>query len=659
MPYVYPDIVKGAPRNALAVPSSNEDVLREQFAQTFEENPIKAVQRWNELREDSKTGPLLPAETARKKLKDAGLEKDLKVSDAGITQAALDTLMFRKRNERRRQEIFARAEGGIGQGAARLGLAFATTLADPVSAGLNFVPVVGQVRYAKWLSNAGTLAGRVGVRAGVGALEGAAGAALAEPVIYAMRTQEQADYDSTDSLLNVAFGGAVGTGLHTTVGTAGELVGTAITANRIPRATELPPAERIVEQRLAKKIAQNVETAIDEYSRLEGAYGGRLLNTDLARELSPEYRADRTRSAAVHEPASYLVKRMYERRLARAPDANEDALVVFSGGGTGAGKTTGLSAIAKIDPRIERAQIIYDTNLNGLKSSIDKIDKALEANKRVVIVYTHRDPVEALTKGALPRAMRMGRTVPMEEHAKTHVGAASTIKELANHYAGDGRVQISVVDNSHGRGNQRLGNVADIPNFEYNSVRENLRQALETEYAAGRISEAVYRGTSGKAPDRARPGGRDRQGNAGGNLEAVTAAERAAAASPDVRQAALRAAVGQAIEGRPINVEPILSAGEGEAFVRASDPVNQEWLAATKQAEETLSREIPADAEANLKAAEEEAALAEAEAKELAKRLGIDIAEDADYAAVNEAAERAERWARTAELATVCLTRGG
>lgn len=661
MGYVYQDSVRGAPRNALDVPSRNEDVLREQFAQTFEENPIMAVRRWNELREDHKTGPMLPAENARQRLKDAGLENDLKVSDAGITQAALDTLMFRKRIEKKRQEIFARAEGGLAQGAARLGLAFATTLADPISAGLNFVPVVGQVRYARWLAGAGSVAGRLGVRAGVGAAEGAAGAALYEPFLYTMRTQEQADYDAADSLLNVAFGGVVGAGLHTTVGETAELVrGTRdfLATRNIPRDERLAVSERALERRLAVKIGRDVDAAIREYAQVDGAMGGRLLNTDVARELSPDYRADRTRSAAVHEPSSYLVKRMYERKLAQPPKEGEDALVVFSGGGTGAGKTTGLNAIAKVDPRVERAQVIYDTNLNGLKSSVQKIEQALEADKRVIIVYTQRDPVDALVNGALPRAMRMGRTVPLEEHAKTHVESAKTIKELANRYAGDERVQIDVVDNSYGKGNQRLGNVADIPELEYNSVRENLKQAVDAQYAAGKISEAVYRGTVGKAPDGSRTGRGNRQGPPSQD-GSVTAAERVAAASPEVRQAALRAAVGQAVEGRPINVEPILAASEGDDITVPLDTPDPDYRASTTQADAQLKDAPEGALEAQLQAAEEGAALAEAEAKELAKRLGVDIADDADMTEVAEAAVKAERWARAAELATVCLVRGG
>lgn len=223
MPIIYEDSVLGEPRLGTSVPTSYGDVLTEQFAQTFEENPIKAFTRWNDLREDQRTGPMLDANTARERLKSAGLDTHLKVNDAGITQAALDTLMERKRTELKRQEIFARSTGGVAQLGARFAVSLATTMADPISAGLNFVPYVGQARYARWLASAGSMAGRIGVRAGVGAIEGAIGAGIVEPFIYGMRSQEQADYDAVDSLMNVAMGGVLGAGLHATVGSLGEL----------------------------------------------------------------------------------------------------------------------------------------------------------------------------------------------------------------------------------------------------------------------------------------------------------------------------------------------------------------------------------------------------------------------------------------------------
>lgn len=652
MPYIYEDTLQGEPRNAFELPSSRREVLTEQFAQSFEENPIAALGRFAALADDQVTGPRLPAETARARLKDAGMEHDLKVSDGGITEAALTTLMERKRREKRRQEVFARAEGGFGEGAQRFGVAALTTLADPVSAGLNFVPVVGQARYARWLADAGSIAGRIGVRSAVGALEGTAGAGLAEIPIYAMRTQEQADYDMADSLLNVAFGGVVGAGLHSTVGTAAEVVG-GIPERRVPRAAGLSAADRIIERRLAGRVAGDVEGAMREYAELDGAQGGKVLNTDLARELSPEYRADRTRSTAVHEPASYLVKQMYARKLAEPLKEGEDAVVVFSAGGTGAGKSTGLEALSKADTELARAKLIYDTNLNTLKSAVEKIDQALESGNAVRIVYTWRDPVDALVNGALPRAMRMGRTVPINEHARTHVGAAQTIPQLMELYRDDPRVRFDIIDNSHGRGGAKPGSLETIRPLEYDRVREELSSALEAQRASGAISEAVYRGTSDPGRARVREGD-DRSPEPGNS----TAAERVEVASPDVQQAALRAAVGQAAEGRPVDVDPIVSGLPADISRLLLEP-DSELRNAIDQAEITLSREIASGTEANLKAAEEEADLAVAEATELATRLGVDLKEDADFAAVMEGVEKAERWARVAELATVCLVRGG
>jgi len=223
MPIVTADPLRGRPREASRIPAPTSAVLTEQFAQSFEENPIAAGKRWYDLERQKAFGKRIDSTSAREQLQVAGLEADLTVDDAGITQDALDTLMWRKRIEKRRQDVFSRAEGGIGQGAARLGVAAATTLADPISAGLNFVPVVGQARYARWLNQARGLGGRVAVRAGVGAAEGAAGAAIVEPLIYGSRTAEQADYDAVDSLANVAFGGLLGTAMHTSVGTLGEV----------------------------------------------------------------------------------------------------------------------------------------------------------------------------------------------------------------------------------------------------------------------------------------------------------------------------------------------------------------------------------------------------------------------------------------------------
>jgi hypothetical protein len=257
------------------------------------------------------------------------------------------------------------------------------------------------------------------------------------------------------------------------------------------------PLEEQFREELSNHVAATERYAALDNPQIADSQGGKILNVDFARELSPEYAADRTRSAEVHEPASEFVKRMYADRLAEEPQEGELPLVTFTAGGTGAGKTTSIKNIPEVHDLAQQSQIVYDTNMSNFDSSTTKIDQALDANKGVHVVYVYRDPEEALVKGALPRAERMGRTVPIEEHAKTHAGSFETIRRLQEHYADNGRVKFSIIDNSRGKDNAALSSMEDLAEKRYNMPVKELRNALENERQAGRISEATYRGTAG------------------------------------------------------------------------------------------------------------------------------------------------------------------
>jgi hypothetical protein len=147
---------------------------------------------------------------------------------------------------------------------------------------------------------------------------------------------------------------------------------------------------------------------------------------------------------------------------------------------------------------------------------VGKIEQALAAGKQAKILYTYRHPVDALVNGALTRAARMereqgsGRTVPLTEHAKTHVGSLKVIRDLAQRYADDPRVSIDVVDNSHGPNGARSSEVAALPHFDYNSLVGELSHALESEHTAGHISDAIHAGFKGPAAEVPRSTGRGR-----------------------------------------------------------------------------------------------------------------------------------------------------
>lgn len=334
---------------------------------------------------------------------------------------------------------------------------------------------------------------------------------------------------------------------------------------RIQKSPDLPPDQQTIEARFAAWILEDVDRAVAEYAKHPETQGGKVLNTDIARDLSRDYNATKdarsTLSAAVHEPASWLVKEIYRRRLAEAPAAGERAVVTFTAGGTGAGKSSAIAKVSAVQGAVDVSQIVYDTNMNTLDSARGRIEQALAAGKDVSLVFVARDPVVALTQGALPRAMRQGRTVPLAEHAKTHTGAAKVVKQLAKEYEGNDRVAITVIDNTGPNGSQAVAEIAMVGRIDYTDLEARLREALDKEYGNGRISEVVYRGTLGEDAGKAgirRPAG-DAAGagkdpDAGATAQSVLgdpSGSDGIPAAPPADAGLIDAQVGQIIDDRP------------------------------------------------------------------------------------------------------------
>ena len=60
---------------------------------------------------------------------------------------------------------------------------------------------------------------------------------------------------------------------------------------------------------------------------------------------------------------------------------------------------------------IASAAIIYDSNFNSFASAKAKVELALAAGLRAIVIFVHRHPVEAYLQGVLPRAFVEGRTL--------------------------------------------------------------------------------------------------------------------------------------------------------------------------------------------------------------------------------------------------------
>jgi hypothetical protein len=164
----------------------------------------------------------MPAVEARQKVKDASL--NLNIPEDGINSEALDILMKRKVRQRGYEDAIARSPTGM-RSVAGIGAQLVAGLLDPLNVASAFVPVVGEARYTAMLARASGLMGRTGVRAGVGAMEGAVGMAMLEPATYAAHSALQDDYKMLDSIINIGFGGVLGGGLHVAGGAFRDVIG--------------------------------------------------------------------------------------------------------------------------------------------------------------------------------------------------------------------------------------------------------------------------------------------------------------------------------------------------------------------------------------------------------------------------------------------------
>lgn len=166
-------------------------------------------------------GPRLTQSAANQLFKGAGVKASAPAD--GYTQSAVDILIKRQRNQQTMREIDAATPYSWIGTPVRGGAALLMGLSDPLNVASAFIPVVREARVGSMLARAGESGlAAAAARGAVGAAEGFVGAALMEAPTYGLRSALQDDYTLTDSLINLAFGTAMGGGLHAVGGAIGD-----------------------------------------------------------------------------------------------------------------------------------------------------------------------------------------------------------------------------------------------------------------------------------------------------------------------------------------------------------------------------------------------------------------------------------------------------
>jgi hypothetical protein len=261
------------------------------------------------------------------------------------------------------------------------------------------------------------------------------------------------------------------------------------------RIEDLTADAQEVQERAIHTAKTETERLIAEYRRLFGKHVG----TDLARELFPDYAKSLDNklkyATAVQKSAAFIADAVFQRLL----DESNGGSALFTAGGTGAGKTTSLMRDGAGQRALEGATVIYDGNFNSFESSKHKIDQALAAHCKVIVIFVQRHPVEAYLQGVLPRSLEQGRTVPIEGHLRMHRDARKTFLKMRNTFVFNKNVSFMVLSNT---GHESEAFAADIDylkaiQYDQGALGTAIKEGLDNAYAKQKITKTLYDASCG------------------------------------------------------------------------------------------------------------------------------------------------------------------
>lgn len=221
-----------------------------------------------------------------------------------------------------------------------------------------------------------------------------------------------------------------------------------------------------------------------------------VINMDDARELCPEYAESREGRTAYMQATNQTAWRIAQAAYAKALDhevaEGHSHVVVFTAGGPGSGKSSGLGSSKSLSDTVKNCHVLFDSS----EAQPGMIRAALDHGLKVHVIYTYRDAEDAFANGVLPRAMEMGRPVSARSTARLHVAALNGFEQDRQLFKDDPNVAFSIIDNSRGRGKATV--VDSMPQGAHRdeaALRERLKRATEDAYRAGKIDSPLHRAT--------------------------------------------------------------------------------------------------------------------------------------------------------------------
>jgi len=499
-------------------PATTGDVLSASIGRTVSELPVPSLISAGQIGILEGLGKPIDYTSAKARAEAAGVALDNELYH-DTTEQALDYRIGMKSEENRRSTVMAMAPDSALLKTGTVLTSFAAQFADPVNVLSGFVPVVGEARGARMIANMG----RYGGRAAIGAIEGTVGNALTEALVYPAQQYIGADYTMSDSLTSIAMGAPFGAVLHA----APEAFRDVRRAFNKAKTAEITPVDLgdytlpdVGEALDVPAIAAGRSMDAAEQAWNDAADELRGLGINVKQQMPEPAQAAAELRVAAESVASPEAKAALEQQAKRIEDSAPDAM----------------------DTLIDRAR---QMSKGELKSPADRAPKFPFINELVKL-----------------GGVRVGSVLDQELRAM-----GVTPQKFRKLFKRDsGLVDVDNIPLKEWKASTALddgtGNYVD---------RGHILDGIERELAGNPIRPDGHKPPESSEADFLEQ--LDRAGldiNSMSNrelrdaMDAITRAdeqgvdEQIFAASGQTRQAALNAAVAQTIDGRPINVEPIL-----------------------------------------------------------------------------------------------------
>ena len=256
-----------------------------------------------------------------------------------------------------------------------------------------------------------------------------------------------------------------------------------------------------VEDAAIASVMADPENHINAYKQDERSFNGRYVCADLFKETFASYSVSRESrgryNGAVHNSAAVLSAEQFRRTLADNGHPERDK-ALFLTGSPGAGKTSSILASGELDPD---SRVVFEGQLSNPKTSIEKVQQALDAGLKVNVVVVHPLPENAL-ENTLKRYYQEGRGASIDVMASIQGGLPASLEAIHDKF-GDA-VALTIIDRRDFKNSVELTGWEHLPVLSsegnYEHIKHRLKAALDKYREQGIIDDGAYRQANGDAP---------------------------------------------------------------------------------------------------------------------------------------------------------------